>query len=192
MHRHPCRQGHTPKVLTAAASRAADGPVSRGTMELFAVLCIHTSHYVCFVKYGPGPRSWLFFDSMADRCGETLSLFPFMHFLLFAMFVQTFPGYAWLLHHVIALQIKARSDVHRCSLSPSLLTTLFFAGDDQNGYNIPEIRACPEVGEFLSRPEEELARTNPDQTPDLVRRLLCDSYMFLYQNSTESLSQIRR
>lgn len=41
-------------------------------MELFAVLCIHTSHYVCFVKYGPGPRSWLFFDSMADRCGETL------------------------------------------------------------------------------------------------------------------------
>ena len=39
-------------------------------MQLFAVLCIHTSHYVSFVKYGPGPRSWLFFDSMADRCGE--------------------------------------------------------------------------------------------------------------------------
>ncbi|XP_011612622.2 ubiquitin carboxyl-terminal hydrolase CYLD isoform X2 [Takifugu rubripes] len=127
VHKHPCRQGHDPKVLTAAASRAADGPVSRSTMELFAVLCIHTSHYVCFVKYGPGPRSWIFFDSMADRCG-----------------------------------------------------------DDQNGYNIPEIRACPEVGEFLSRPEEELARTDPGQTPDLVRRLLCDSYMFLYQNPTES------
>lgn len=161
-------------------------------MELFAVLCIHTSHYVCFVKYGPGPRSWLFFDSMADRCGETLSLFCFMHFLLFAvaMFVQTLPGYARLRHHVITLQIKARSDVHKCSLSPSLLKTLFFAGDDQNGYNIPEIRACPEVGEFLSRPEEELARTDPGQTPDLVRRLLCDSYMFLYQNPNESLSQI--
>lgn len=159
-------------------------------MELFAVLCIHTSHYVCFVKYGPGPRSWLFFDSMADRRGETLSSFHFTSFLLFgvAMFVQALPGHAWLLHHVITLQIKARSDVHRCSLSPSLLKTLSLAGDDQNGYNIPEVRACPEVGEFLSRPEEELARAGPGQTPDLVRRLLCDSYMFLYQNPAESLS----
>lgn len=133
VHRHHSRRGHTPKVLTVAASQAADAPVSRSTMELFAVLCIHTSHYVCFVKYGPGSRSWLFFDSMADRCG-----------------------------------------------------------DDQNGYNIPEIRACPEVGEFLSRPEEELDRTDPAQTPDLVRRLLCDSYMFLYQNRNDSLSNHQR
>lgn len=71
MHRHHSRRGHTPKVLPVAASQAADAPVSRSTMELFAVLCIHTSHYVCFVKYGPGSRSWLFFDSMADRCGKT-------------------------------------------------------------------------------------------------------------------------
>jgi hypothetical protein len=48
----------------------ADAPLPRHMMKLFAVLCIHTSHYVSFVKYGPGPRSWLFFDSMADRCGE--------------------------------------------------------------------------------------------------------------------------
>lgn len=55
-------------------------------------------------------------------------------------------------------------------------------GDDRKGYNIPEIRACPELGDFLSLSEEELAHTNPTQTPELVRRLLCDSYMFLYQN----------
>lgn len=51
-------------------------------MELFAVLCIHTSHYVCFVKYGPGSRSWLFFDSMADRCGKT----QFIEAVLFVCF----------------------------------------------------------------------------------------------------------
>ena len=40
-------------------------------MELFAVLCIETSHYVTFAKCGSGPDSpWCFFDSMADRKGE--------------------------------------------------------------------------------------------------------------------------
>ena len=39
-------------------------------MELFAVMCIETSHYVSFVKCGLGPDApWCFFDSMADRKG---------------------------------------------------------------------------------------------------------------------------
>ena len=85
VHRHHSRQGHTPEVLAAAAaSRAADGHVSRCTMELFAVLCIQTSHYVCFVKYGPGVGSWLFFDSMADRCGET-AIFYFLKCIFFSL-----------------------------------------------------------------------------------------------------------
>ncbi|KAM9362193.1 ubiquitin carboxyl-terminal hydrolase CYLD [Symphorus nematophorus] len=129
VHTHPSRQDHCPKALTVPGDVASDAPVSRHTMQLFAVLCIQTSHYVSFVKYGPDPHSWLFFDSMADR-----------------------------------------------------------RGDDQHGYNIPEIRACPELGDFLSQPEEELTRANPNQTPELVRRLLCDSYMFLYQNPAEPLS----
>ena len=34
-------------------------------MELFSVVCIATSHYVAFVKCGPGPDApWCFFDSM--------------------------------------------------------------------------------------------------------------------------------
>jgi len=45
--------------------------VPRVYMELFAVLCIETSHYVAFVKCGSGPDApWCFFDSMADRKGE--------------------------------------------------------------------------------------------------------------------------
>ena len=40
-------------------------------MELFAVVCIETSHYVSFVRCGDSPRApWCFFDSMADRRGE--------------------------------------------------------------------------------------------------------------------------
>ena len=40
-------------------------------MELFAVVCIETSHYVSFVKSGSGADApWVFFDSMADRKGE--------------------------------------------------------------------------------------------------------------------------
>lgn len=44
-------------------------------MELFAVLCIETSHYVAFVKYGGADSAWLFFDSMADRDGGCHSFF---------------------------------------------------------------------------------------------------------------------
>lgn len=130
VHTHPLRQGHTPKALAVPADVSSDTPVPRHMMQLFAVLCIQTSHYVSFVKYGPDPHSWLFFDSMADRCG-----------------------------------------------------------DDHHGYNIPEIQACPELGDFLSQPEEELACFNPSQAPELLRRLLCDSYMFLYQNPATPLSK---
>ncbi|XP_034389635.1 ubiquitin carboxyl-terminal hydrolase CYLD [Cyclopterus lumpus] len=128
VHTHPSRQGHSAKALAVPADAASGSPVRRHTMQLFAVLCIHTSHYVSFVKCGPDAHSWLFFDSMADRCG-----------------------------------------------------------DDQRGYSIPVIRACPELGDFLSRPEEELACSNPSQASELVRRLLCDSYMFLYQNPAAPL-----
>ncbi len=49
-----------------------EGPVhgARQLMDLFAVTCIETSHYVSFVKHGPGATDWLFFDSMADREGN--------------------------------------------------------------------------------------------------------------------------
>ncbi|KAK2862522.1 hypothetical protein Q5P01_002055 [Channa striata] len=130
VHSHPSRHGHSPKALEVPADVASNTPVSRHVMQLFAVLCIQTSHYVSFVKYGPEPQSWLFFDSMADRFG-----------------------------------------------------------DDRSGYNIPEIQACPELGDFLSQSEEELIRANPSQAPELVRRLLSDSYMFLYQNPAMPLSK---
>uniref|UniRef100_A0ABM5G624 Ubiquitin carboxyl-terminal hydrolase CYLD-like n=1 Tax=Pogona vitticeps TaxID=103695 RepID=A0ABM5G624_9SAUR len=40
--------------------------VKKHTLDLFAVLCIESNHYVAFVRYGPSRKSWLFFDSMAS------------------------------------------------------------------------------------------------------------------------------
>ncbi|PAA55907.1 hypothetical protein BOX15_Mlig027790g3, partial [Macrostomum lignano] len=40
---------------------------SQTVMDLLAVVCICTSHYVCFLR--AEPNHWLFFDSMADREG---------------------------------------------------------------------------------------------------------------------------
>ncbi|MEQ2190377.1 hypothetical protein XENOCAPTIV_004662 [Xenoophorus captivus] len=71
VHLHPKRKAHrhnklsVPKELQEGMGRQGGFPRQR--MELFAVLCIETSHYVAFVKYGSGDSAWLFFDSMADR-----------------------------------------------------------------------------------------------------------------------------
>ncbi|KAJ7311848.1 hypothetical protein JRQ81_006161 [Phrynocephalus forsythii] len=73
VHLHPKRQSHKfnpvslPKDLPDWDWRHGCIPCQK--MELFAVLCIETSHYVAFVKYGKGDSAWLFFDSMADRDG---------------------------------------------------------------------------------------------------------------------------
>ncbi|XP_037651170.1 ubiquitin carboxyl-terminal hydrolase CYLD isoform X3 [Sebastes umbrosus] len=73
VHLHPRRKAHrhgklsVPKELQDGTGRQGSFPRQR--MELFAVLCIETSHYVAFVKYGNADSAWLFFDSMADRDG---------------------------------------------------------------------------------------------------------------------------
>ncbi|CAO2610682.1 Ubiquitin carboxyl-terminal hydrolase CYLD [Lemmus lemmus] len=71
VHLHPKRMNHTyhpvslPKDLPDWDWRHGCIPCKK--MELFAVLCIESSHYVAFVKYGKDDSAWLFFDSMADR-----------------------------------------------------------------------------------------------------------------------------
>ncbi|XP_027764446.1 ubiquitin carboxyl-terminal hydrolase CYLD-like [Empidonax traillii] len=71
VHSHPRRGGHRPSLLRLPAEFRGwkGGRIPRERLELFAVLCIETSHYVAFVRYGPGPQHWMFFDSMADRHG---------------------------------------------------------------------------------------------------------------------------
>ncbi|XP_044739895.1 ubiquitin carboxyl-terminal hydrolase CYLD [Chrysoperla carnea] len=121
------RSGHKPTPLRVPADfriMAEHCPSPpRLYMELFAVVCIETSHYVAFVKCGSGHDApWCFFDSMADRKGE------------------------------------------------------------QNGYNIPEIVACPGLASWLGEDAGSLPPRAP-QLPEPARRLLCDAYLCLYQSS---------
>ncbi|MBN3276532.1 CYLD hydrolase, partial [Polyodon spathula] len=74
VHRHRQRLFHNPQRVHAPEGEwPAEGEGSRvmprETLDLYAVLCIETSHYVSFVKYGEKETDWLFFDSMADREG---------------------------------------------------------------------------------------------------------------------------
>ena len=64
VHKHKSRSNHKREQCKEAADA--------GELELLSVLCIETSHYVCFTRDGEG--RWLFFDSMANRVCELLCL----------------------------------------------------------------------------------------------------------------------
>ena len=64
---------------------------------------------------------------------------------------------------------------------------MFLPLGGENGFNIPQVRACPEVGRFLSLSEEELSRVEPASLPEPARRLLCDAYMCFYHSPELSL-----
>ena len=75
-HGHPDRQDHKPRPVLLprvySQYRNEKKTLDKQKMELFAVVCIETSHYVAFVKCGVQADSpWCFFDSMADRKGES-------------------------------------------------------------------------------------------------------------------------
>ncbi|KAI4880818.1 hypothetical protein NFI96_031833 [Prochilodus magdalenae] len=134
VHLHHCRQAHKPTTLHLPEGflrvRGPGGPpctLPREKLELFAVLCIETSHYVSFVKHGPKKSDWVFFDSMADRLGE------------------------------------------------------------QNGYNVPQVKECPEVERYLTMPLAELATQVPRDMEGVAKRLFCDGYMYLYQSPNMAL-----
>ncbi|XP_078274889.1 ubiquitin carboxyl-terminal hydrolase CYLD isoform X2 [Rhinoraja longicauda] len=70
VHSHKGRKDHQFRTFPFPNNVCIKAPFPRHKMELFAVLCIETSHYVSFVKYGSSKHSWVFFDSMADRIDE--------------------------------------------------------------------------------------------------------------------------
>ena len=72
VHLHRDRVSHkTRPVLLPRQYTSERRMLDKQKMELFAVVCIETSHYVAFVKCGVGADApWCFFDSMADRKGN--------------------------------------------------------------------------------------------------------------------------
>lgn len=123
--------------------------MARDKLDLFAVLCIETSHYVSFIKHGPGSKDWIFFDSMADRQGELR--------LLTRRFLSS-----------------------RAHLS-------VYPPGESDGFNIPEVLACPEVGAYLEMSPSELAAQVPRDMRGVAKRLFCDAYMYLYQSRSMCL-----
>lgn len=99
-HSHHKRDAHHPKPIIVPReysqySKFTSGlPIEKHTMELFAVICIATSHYVAFVKCGLDPDSpWCFFDSMADRKGEIHGMFMLtVRLLLEKTWCRVFPN----------------------------------------------------------------------------------------------------
>ncbi|XP_037335756.2 ubiquitin carboxyl-terminal hydrolase CYLD isoform X1 [Pungitius pungitius] len=57
----------------------------------------------------------------------------------------------------------------------------------ENGFNIPRVKACPEVGRYLSLTPDQLRRVDPASLRESARRLLCDAYMCLYHSPELSL-----
>ncbi|KAK5869500.1 hypothetical protein PBY51_024209 [Eleginops maclovinus] len=130
VHSHPQRRSHQPNALDipkAYLPSSKPHTLIRDKLELFAVLCIETSHYVSFIKHGPNSNDWIFFDSMADREGES------------------------------------------------------------DGFNIPEVHTCPEVGMYLEMSLAELANQVPRDMKGVAKRLFCDAYMYLYQSPSMCL-----
>ncbi|XP_065064784.1 ubiquitin carboxyl-terminal hydrolase CYLD-like [Rhopilema esculentum] len=70
VHQHSARVEHKVKKLPTQKENGYSVNKDIMKLELFAVVCIKTSHYVAFTKLGGSANEkWMFFDSMADRVG---------------------------------------------------------------------------------------------------------------------------
>ena len=63
VHKHKSRSNHKREQCRGGEDVGRE-------LELLSVLCIETSHYVCFTRDVEG--RWLFFDSMANRVCELM------------------------------------------------------------------------------------------------------------------------
>ena len=78
---HIRRKGH--RVVDVKIKPGTSDATQFSKMELLSVICIETSHYVCYTRSGD---KWLFHDSMANRLCEITTIYTQLliyHFLLF-------------------------------------------------------------------------------------------------------------
>lgn len=88
-HQHEKRLNHTTKRIEVSPDFITVDTVPRIYMNLIAVVCIETSHYVSFVKSGPSTNDpWCFFDSMSDRKGYEDFIFFFLFVYLIPFFIS--------------------------------------------------------------------------------------------------------
>lgn len=55
---------------------------------------------------------------------------------------------------------------------------------EQSGYNIPEVRECSEIPQWLSdeRHNDIMKYSDDKSLPEHMRRLICDAYICMYQS----------
>lgn len=95
-------------------------------------------------------------------------------------------------HHSLVYDQKYTNTAINQDTYCSPLFFLCTRSGGENGFNIPQVKACPEVGRYLSLSEEELSRVDSSSLREPARRLLCDSYMCLYHSPELSLYKWRR
>ena len=151
------RRSHKTKIC-----QEQEDALAKGELELLSVLCIETSHYVCFSRDSEG--RWLFFDSMANRVCELRATL--------------------LIHQPLSLSPSPPLSLSLClppSLSPSLsLPSPSLSPVDQ--YNIPRGVDCTDqLREWVYEGDQErLMAVGPRELPELVRRFTQDVYMCVY------------
>ena len=77
VHREKERKDHRVEAVNIRPGTSDATNFSK--MELLSVICIETSHYVCYTRSGD---KWLFHDSMADRLCKTKHIVLFIFSIL--------------------------------------------------------------------------------------------------------------
>ena len=64
---------------------------------------------------------------------------------------------------------------------------LFLSLGEENGFNVPQVSLAPELGQYLKMSLSELANQAPRDMRGVAKRLLCDAYLYIYQNHALNL-----
>lgn len=159
-----------PQSQEAGVPQPSEGVHSWGAMEWPSSLCtpanvslccdMHRDQPLCKLREARAPHHWL------------------------AVFWQHGRSRRW---RITASTAGSKHKKNRAgSWNLPLFCDLSFLGGE-NGFNIPHVKACPEVGRYLGLSEDDLSRVDPASLREPVRRLLCDSYMCLYHSPELSL-----
>lgn len=164
----PLAEWAGPQSQEASVPQSSEGVHPRGDMDWLASLCppenvslrcdVHRDQPLCKLREARAAHHWL------------------------AVFWQHGRSRRW---GTSTLQGPPPKKVPRTG--PKILPLLWSLSGGENGFNIPHVKPCPEVGRYLSLTEDELSRVDTASLREPVRRLLCDSYMCLYHSPELSL-----
>ena len=73
---HPREQLQNRRPQQLDHDHGSSNDIKTGKLQLLSVLCIETSHYVCFTR--ATRNDWVFFDSMAERLGKSVQVIVYV------------------------------------------------------------------------------------------------------------------